>query len=80
MSNQDGVEMHLSDPTNHAQAVSRCVAEQGRVVRLPLHILDGVKRIREVRRQPGQGARRGARQRRGGRPRAGHPRLQGCLL
>lgn len=49
MSNQDGVEMHLSDPTNHAQAVSRCVAEQGRVVRLPLHILDGVKRIREVR-------------------------------
>ena len=25
------------------------MAEQGRVVRLPLHILDGVKRIREVR-------------------------------
>ena len=31
------------------QAVSRCVAEQGRVVRLPLHILDGVKRIKDLR-------------------------------
>ena len=32
-----------------AQAVSRCVAEQGRVVRLPVHILDTMKRIKTVR-------------------------------
>ena len=32
-----------------AQAVSRCVAEQGRVVRLPVHILDTIKRIQAVR-------------------------------
>ena len=32
-----------------AQAVSRCVAEQGRVVRLPVHILDAMKRIQTVR-------------------------------
>ena len=44
-----GRTIHLSDLADCAQAVSRCVAEQGRVVRLPLHILDGVKRIREVR-------------------------------
>jgi len=31
------------------QAVSRCVAEQGRVVRLPVHILDAMKRIKSVR-------------------------------
>lgn len=31
------------------QAVSRCVAEQGRVVRLPVHILDTMKRIKLVR-------------------------------
>ena len=49
MSKQRGRTTHLSDPSDRTQAVSRCVAEQGRVVRLPLHILDGVKRIREVR-------------------------------
>ena len=31
------------------QAMSRCVAEQGRVVRLPVHILDTMKRITTVR-------------------------------
>jgi DNA-directed RNA polymerase sigma subunit (sigma70/sigma32) len=29
--------------------VSRCVAEQGRVVRLPVHILDTMKRIKAAR-------------------------------
>ena len=42
MSKQRGRTTHLSDPSDRTQAVSR-------VLRLPLHILDGVKRIREVR-------------------------------
>ncbi len=44
-----GIPQCLSMALLLAQAVSRCVAEQGRVVRLPVHILDTMKRIKTVR-------------------------------